>query len=248
MLISILTPSFNSAATIQHTLDAVAVQSYRNKEHLIIDGGSTDQTVEILSHSSFGGRYITEPDKGIYDAMNKGIRLAQGEIIGILNADDFYPHPRVLEKVMQAFTDQDCDAVYGDLHYVDAADTDRIVRYWRSGSYTPNAFTWGWMPPHPTFFVRRSVYEKYGLFNLDLGTAADYELMLRFIHRHRISLAYIPEVLVNMRTGGASNSNLTARLKANRMDRKAWEVNGLEPYWFTTYLKPLRKLTQFVFK
>lgn len=191
---------------------------------------------------------VSEPDQGIYDAMNKGVRMAQGDIVGILNSDDYYASPAVLAKVVEVFNNPAIEACYGDLIYVDAADTGRTVRYWRSGGYAPNKFYWGWMPPHPTFFVRRSVYQRFGLFNLDLGSAADYELMLRFLVRHRIKTAYIPEVLVKMRTGGTSNVSWRNRLEANRMDRRAWAVNELKPYPWTLWLKPLRKVSQWVVK
>ena len=197
--------------------------------------------------------------------MNKGIRLATGDIIGILNADDFYASPDVLAKVAAVFEDPAVEACYGDLEYVKGGSRFKVqgsrlkttlnvehrtlngfsvVRYWQSGPFTPDRFRWGWMPPHPTFFVRRSVYEKFGLFRLDMGSAADYELMLRLLLKHRITTAYIPEVLVRMRVGGASNATLTSRIKANRMDRRAWEVNGLKPYPWTLLCKPLRKLPQ----
>jgi glycosyltransferase involved in cell wall biosynthesis len=189
---------------------------------------------------------VSESDQGIYDAMNKGIRLAQGDIVGILNADDFYASSDILAKVAAIFADPAIDACYGDLVYMDSTDTGKVVRYWRSGAFSPRKFYWGWMPPHPTFFVRRWVYERFGLFNLDLGSAADYELMLRFLVKHQINVAYIPEVLVKMRTGGVSNVSLQNRLKANRMDRKAWTINALKPYPWTLWLKPLRKIGQWV--
>lgn len=170
--------------------------------------------------------------------------MASGDIIGILNADDFYARHDVLQTVMEVFRDETIDACFGDICYVEYHNTDKAVRYWQSGDFHYRKFYWGWMPPHPTFFVRKSIYEKYGLFNLDLGSAADYELMLRFLVRHRIRAKYIPKVLVKMRTGGVSNSNLINRLRANRMDRKAWTVNGLSPYPWTLTLKPLRKIFQ----
>lgn len=246
MRISIITATYNSAATIRDTALSVKAQSYESVEHIIIDGGSTDGTLDILKEYQHIGRISSEPDRGMYDAMNKGISMANGDVIGILNSDDFYAGPKVLEKVSEAFASTEIDAVYGDLDYVDATDANRLVRSWRSGRYVQDAFKWGWMPPHPTFFVRKEIYERYGGFNLNMGTAADYELMLRFIHRQRIRMAYLPEVLVKMRSGGASNASLTARLKANQNDHKAWKENDLEPYWFTLYLKPLRKISQFL--
>jgi len=196
--------------------------------------------------------------------MNKGLNIATGEIVGILNADDFYADEYVLDRVADLFVDPSVDACYGNLVYVKEqgkrsekrwtrlitqnsklkTQNFQVVRYWKSGPFEANKFYSGWMPPHPTFFVRRTVYEKYGLFNLDLGSAADYELMLRFLLKHRINVAYIPEVLVKMRVGGVSNANLSNRLRANQMDRKAWEVNGLKPSPWTLWLKPRRKIPQ----
>jgi len=178
--------------------------------------------------------------------MNKGVALAGGEIVGTLNADDVYADASVLDRVRKVFDDPEIQACYGDLDYVDARFPERVVRRWRSGAGTPAKFYRGWMPPHPTFFVRRSVYGRCGAFNTELGTAADYELMLRFLLKHGIRAAYIPEVLVRMRSGGVSNSSLGRRLRAHRMDRLAWEVNGLKPYPWTLPLKPLRKLGQFL--
>jgi glycosyltransferase len=248
MKISIITATYNSSATIEDTLESVRTQHYSQIEHLIIDGQSKDDTLGIVKKYPHISQCISEKDKGIYDAMNKGIQMATGDIIGMLNSDDFYAGNQVLEKVAKAFIDTGCDAVYGDLQYVDAQNTDRIVRLWKSGNYQPGDFKWGWMPPHPTFFVRKELYEQFGNFNLHMKTAADYELMLRFIHKNSIRLAYIPEVLVKMRTGGASNNSLASRLRANQEDKQAWVINDLQPYWFTLYLKPLRKITQFIIK
>ncbi len=245
--ISIITVCHNAEATISDCLASIQRQTWP-LEHILIDGGSADRTVDIIRAQSPTAQMVSEPDYGIYDAMNKGLRLATGDIIGFLNADDFYACPDILEKVSRAFTDSRIDSCYGDLVYVDSRHTDTVRRYWLSGQYAPNRFYWGWMPPHPTFFVRRSVYEKYGGFNLDLGSAADYEIMLRFLMRHRIQAAYIPEVLVKMRTGGVSNASLENRIKANKMDRKAWRVNGLKPYPWTLWMKPARKIGQYFLK
>lgn len=246
MLITIITATYDSARTVEDTLRSVHAQSYPNIEHIIVDGASTDDTLSIVARYPQIRKVVSEPDKGIYDAMNKGIAMATGDVVGILNSDDFYAHPDVLSKVAAAFEDPGVDAVYGDLLYVDAEDPRRILRSWKSGAYRTGRFKWGWMPPHPTFFVRRTLYEQHGGFNLALGTCGDYELMLRFIHRHGARLSYLPEVLVLMRAGGASNESLLARLQANRNDRLAWSVNEVRPYWFTVYLKPLRKFIQFL--
>ena len=245
--ISIITATFNAANTLRDCLECVKGQSVE-VEHILVDGGSTDGTLTIAEEYPHLAGIISEPDKGIYDAMNKGLKIANRGIVGILNADDFYPATDTLEKVTKAFSDPAVGACYGDLLYVDGNDTEKVVRNWQSGEFRPAKFYWGWMPPHPTFFVRCSVYEQYGLFNLGLGSAADYEIMLRFLLRHKIKTAYIPEVLVRMRTGGRSNATFAKRLAANRMDKKAWEVNGLQPYPWTMWLKPLRKVSQWFCK
>ena len=245
---TIITATFNSADTLTSCLDSVKGQSVE-VEHVLIDGGSNDETLKITDrYQDHLTSVVSEPDQGIYDAMNKGIRLATGDLIGILNADDFYPENDVLAQVAAVFSDPMVQACYGDLVYVDSQDTDKITRHWRAGSFDRSKMYWGWMPPHPTFFVRTDVYRQYGLFDLDLGTAADYEIMLRFLQKHQINVAYIPRVLVHMRTGGVSNATLYNRLAANRMDRKAWAVNDLRPYPWTLALKPLRKVGQWVFK
>lgn len=212
-----------------------------------MDGGSTDGTLDIVRGvGSEIAKVVSEPDNGVYDALNKGIALTTGEVIGILHADDTYADHDVLSRVEMVFEDEGVDSCYGDLVYVDREDNSRIVRRWRSGPYDVRRFYWGWMPPHPTFFVRRKIYEKFGGFNLSFGTAADYELMLRFLVRHRISSVYIPAILVKMRTGGLSNISLMNRLRANRMDRKAWRENGLKPLPFINILKPLSKVGQYM--
>jgi glycosyltransferase len=217
-------------------------------EHIVIDGGSSDGTVEYLNQACSNGllRFISEPDHGIYDAMNKGIKIATGEIIGILNSDDTYASSDVLSLVSETFKVSEIDSCYGNLLYVNKENTDFVRRTWVAGEYKRESFYNGWMPPHPTFFVRREIYRKYGLFNLGLGTAADYELMLRFLFKHNINSKYVNKTLIKMRVGGASNSNLWARLTANRMDRKAWSVNGLRPRPWTIFMKPARKILQFI--
>jgi glycosyltransferase len=244
--LSIITSVLNSKNFIEDCIKSVLSQTCKDKEYIVIDGGSADGTLDIIKKYEFGiSTLVSEKDNGTYDAMNKGIRLATGEVIGILNADDFYPSPKTLEKVVEVFKRNDIDSCYGDLVYVDSADTEKVIRYWRSGPFQIRKFYRGWMLPHPTFFVRRSVYEKYGLFNLSLGSAADYELMLRFLLKHRVTTMYIPEVLVKMRSGGVSNASLKNRIRANRMDRVAWDVNGLRPYPWTLICKPLRKVHQY---
>ena len=225
---------------------SVLEQTYKDIEYIVIDGASTDSTISILQeYSDRITTIVSEKDKGIYDALNKGIQRATGDVVGLLHSDDIFAGPEVVAKYVKAFATPQTDAVYADLHYVDRNNTSKIIRNWKSGQYKAGMFVSGWMPPHPTFFVRRSVYLKYGLFNLELRSAADYELMLRFIHRHKINLVYLPEVTVKMRVGGKSNVSLANRLKANMEDRKAWKMNDLRPAFYTLYLKPLRKIFQF---
>jgi len=244
--VSIITATYNSSKTILDTLNSLQNQSYPHIEHLIIDGLSADNTIELVESTNFKGSIHSGKDQGIYDAMNKGIGFAKGDIVGILNSDDFYADGTIIEKVAALFTETGCDAVYGDLVYVDGDNTNIIKRSWVSGDYKREYFLFGWMPPHPTFFVRKELYEKYGLFNISLWGAADYELMLRFLFKHNAKAAYLPKVLVKMRTGGQSNHSIINRLRANMEDRKAWKLNDIKPRWYTLYLKPLRKLHQFL--
>jgi len=244
-MISVITVVKNGATTIKGCLESVAKQTI-SAEHLLIDGFSTDTTLQIAKSLPLKNlKIISEADSGIYDAMNKGIRYANGDIIGILNADDSYYDNEILERVTRAFNISEVEACYGDLVYVSSTDVNDVRRYWQAGPFKREKMYWGWMPPHPTFFVRRSVYEKYGLFNLSLGSAADYELMLRFLFKHRITVSYIPRVLIKMRSGGVSNQSIRNRLKAHKMDHKAWKVNGLRPYPWTLLMKPIRKIPQF---
>ena len=247
MKISIITVTFNSAATLEQTIRSVIDQTYEDVEYIIIDGQSTDSTLAIIDQ--FGkqiSKLVSEKDNGLYDALNKGIALATGEVIGFLHSDDFYANNTVLEKYASIFLKEKPDAVYSDLYYVDKNDVAKIVRRWKSGKHHDRSFINGWMPPHPTFFVKKDIYERHGVFNLDFKTAADYELMLRFIEKQKIKLAYLPEFTIKMRVGGKSNASVQNRVNANIEDRKAWEINGLKSRFYTLYLKPLRKITQFL--
>lgn len=246
MKISVITVTYNAAATIEDCLKSVISQDYPDLEYIVVDGASVDSTLDILKkYKSNISRFISEKDEGLYDALNKGIALATGEYIAILHADDFYANPWVISAYARMLKSGDCDAVYADLVYVDAKNKEQVVRKWKSGFYSQGAFLYGWMPPHPTFIVKNLLYQKLGNYNLEFKTAADYELMLRFIHKHQIRLCYLPETTVYMRRGGMSNSSLANRFKANMEDRKAWSVNGLKPRFYTLFLKPLRKIFQF---
>lgn len=248
MKISIITATYNSAATVRDTLACVHDQSYGDIEHIIVDGRSTDKTLEVVAQFPHVAKIISEKDKGIYDAMNKGIGMATGDVIGILNSDDMYTDTEVLTHVAAAFEDPAVMTLYADLQYVHADNPQRVLRTWHSGPYRKRNFYFGWMPPHPTFFVRKEVYQQAGLFNLNLRSAADYELMLRVLLKHEFSTHYISRVIVKMRAGGMSNASLGNRLRANKEDRLAWKLNDLEPYFFTVYIKPLRKIHQYIIK
>ena len=246
MKVSIITVCYNSSETIESTIRSVISQNYSGIEYIIVDGGSTDDTLQIVErHKSKIAKVISEKDDGIYDAINKGIAQASGDIIAILHADDFYPAENIISLITEAFTQKNVDAVYGDLQYVDRSDTSIIKRNWNSGEYKKQNFLKGWMPPHPSFFAKKECYKKFGVFNTTLKSAADYELMLRFLYKHNCSVAYIPQVLVKMRVGGKSNVSIMNRIKANREDKRAWELNGLTPELLTFIKKPLSKLGQF---
>jgi glycosyltransferase involved in cell wall biosynthesis len=247
--ISIITVSYNSEQTIEDTILSVINQSYKNIEYIIIDGASTDSTHSILNkYQNQISKIISEKDHGIYDAMNKGILAATGDVIGILNSDDMYADSQVIKNIVALLQKENTDGVYADLQYVKKDNTTAIVRTWKSGSYKEGKFLLGWMPPHPTFFVKKQMYDQFGTYNTIFKSAADYELMLRFIHKNKIKLSYLPRVIIKMRAGGKSNVTLSNRIKANIEDRKAWEINELKPNFFTLFIKPLSKLVQFIKK
>ncbi|MES2558821.1 MAG: glycosyltransferase family 2 protein [Bacteroidota bacterium] len=244
--ISIITVCHNSQATIEDTINSIISQHYSNIEYIIIDGSSSDNSLEIVkSYGNKISKVVSEPDLGIYDAMNKGIALATGDVIGFLNSDDFYADNFVIDRIVEAFDQEGVEATYADLDYVSYSNKHHIVREWRSGDYDVKKFYFGWMPPHPTFFVLRSVYEKFGGYNLKLNSSADYELILRLCLLHKVKTYYIPNVLVKMRMGGQSNRSLKNRILANLQDRKAWSINGLKVPLYTLILKPLRKIGQY---
>jgi glycosyltransferase involved in cell wall biosynthesis len=215
MKVSVITVSYNNATTIQDTITSIASQDFLNVEHIVVDGGSTDGTVDILSAAPSVTKFISEPDHGIYDAMNKGIAMTTGDIVGTLNADDFYIDNHVLSKIASVFSDSSIDACYADLIYVEAEDTNQIVRYWQSRPYQPGLFRKGWMPAHPTFFVRRHLYDELGNFDLEFKIQSDFELTMRFLEIFRIKSVYLPNILVKMRIGGVSNNSVKTIIKGN---------------------------------
>ena len=245
MKISVITASFNRVDTIAQALASVQGQTWKQVEHIVIDGASTDGTLAVIeAQRDRLAALLSEPDNGIYDALNKGFALSSGDVVGLMHSDDFYADERVLERVALAFADPAVDGVYGDLDYVAKADPPRIIRRWRSGTYQRSRLAYGWMPPHPTLFLRRAVIERWGGFDTSFRIAADYDAMLRYLARGNIRLAYIPEVLVKMRVGGESNRSLSRILRKSREDYAALrrnEVGGLG----TLVWKNLSKLGQF---
>lgn len=245
MTITIITATYNAAQTIRDCIESVLSQTYDNIEYIIVDNRSTDGTLDIAkSYEEKISRIISEPDNGIFDALNKGIQVASGDYIGFLHADDFYTDENIIENVANLLSKKKTDSLYGDLQYVGQKNTRKTIRNWIAGEFTYKKLLNGWMPPHPTFFVKRSCYRSYGLFNLNYKIAADYELMLRFLGKHKISTIYLNKVLIKMRTGGTSNKNLKNIIQKSTEDLKALKENQLGSY-YTLVLKNLRKVNQF---
>ncbi len=215
MKISIITATSNSQNFIGSNINSINDQTYKNYEHIIIDNNSQDNTLEIIKNNGKNVKIISEKDNGIYDAFNKGIDLSTGEIISIINSDDYFADKKVLEEVSKVFNNYDVDIVYGDLKYVKRGNINKNVRYWKSNSYIPNSFQNGWAPPHPTFFVKKKIYENLGKYKLNLGNSSDFELMFRFLEKNNIKSFYLNKLMVIMRTGGVSNKNYLDIIKQN---------------------------------
>ena len=249
MKISIITVSHNSAETIRKTIESVLRQSHPEVEYIVVDGDSDDGTQAIIAsyESRFGERmrWISEPDGGIYHAMNKGIAMASGEVIGCLNSDDYYASPSVLERVAAVFEEKTIDAVFSDLKFVSKGGK-QVIRYWKGSPYYPDAFAKGWHPAHPTFFVRKNIYKRYGTFDTAFSVSADFELMLRLIEKEKIKTEYIPDTLVYMRYGGESTRSLANILKGNKNIKKAFRKNGIKLCFGLYFLnRMINKVKQF---
>ena len=248
MTISIITATYNSAATVRHTFDSILGQTYLDIDYIVVDGGSTDGTIDIIKQYEprFGSRlrWISEPDHGIYDAMNKGIRMAKGDVIGILNSDDFFSSDDILSTVASNIAG--VDAVYADIHFVRPDDLGRSVRYYSSKRFRPWAIRFGYMPAHPSFYVRRYVYERYGLYSLDYKIASDFDMMVRLFCRHHIKTRYIEKDFVTMRTGGISTSHLSHRLLITKEDARACRNNGVYSNVLLCSVKYLTKILEFI--
>jgi glycosyltransferase involved in cell wall biosynthesis len=244
--ISIITVVWNRASTVGQAVASVRAQSWHDKEHIVMDGGSTDGTLDVLrAHRESLAVLVSEPDGGIYDALNKGMARASGDVIGVMHSDDFYAHEDVLKLVAQAFDDPAVDAVYGDLDYVAKDEPTRTIRRWRSGDYSPIRLAMGWMPPHPTLFVRRRMIEQWGGYDTSFRIAADYDSILRYFHRGSMRAAYVPQVLVKMRVGGESNRSLSKIWRKSREDYRALRGNGVGGIWALVW-KNVSKLGQFI--
>jgi len=246
MKISIITVVYNNVTTIEDTLLSVASQTHPDIEHVVVDGVSTDGTLAVIKrHQDKIATFISEPDRGIYDAMNKGIGMATGEVLGFLNADDVYADQTVLQQVSEVFDRPDVDACYADLVYVSQTNLEQPVRYWKSENYTEGLFRKGWMPAHPTFFVRRKIYEKYGGFDLNFRRQSDFDLTMRFLDVHKIKSVYVPRLFVKMRMGGMSNRSISGVVKGNWEAYRACKKNGLNVTPIFMIRKVLSRLPQY---
>jgi len=247
MKISVVTVAYNAAATIEDTLRSVTEQDYPDLEYIVVDGASKDDTVSICKRYEHGiAQLISEPDQGIYDAMNKGIRMATGDFVGLLNSDDFYAHAGVISAVARQLQESDADTLFGDLIMVHPEDTTKVSRYYPGKGFELKRFEMGDMPPHPTFFVRRELYEQWGFFKPEYKIVADFELMLRFLYLQRASYTYLPEVMVHMRTGGNSGSGVRNTLRLNAEMKAALKANNVPTNTLKIYSKYFRKVGQLI--
>lgn len=246
LLISVITVSYNSVKTIAYAIESVLSQTYPHIEFIIIDGASTDGTTAVVR--SFGNKiskFISEPDHGIYDAINKGVLISSGDIVGILNSDDFFYDNRVIEKVAKSFSEHDVDAVYGDVQFVDSRNTSKIIRFYSSKNFNISKFKYGFMPAHPSFYVRRNIFEKLGYYKTDYKIAADFDLLVRFMYLNRIKCLYLEMTFLSMRTGGISNRSIKSKYILNREVARACMENGIRTNYFFLYLKYLVKIFEF---
>ena len=246
MKVSIITATLNAAGTLEEAAESLFAQTHPDIEYIVVDGGSADGTPDLVR--SFGKKvdlFISEPDHGIYDAINKGLAKSSGEILGLLHADDIFADPDTIEKIVQQFRTSQCDAIYGDLQYVHRSNPSRVIRRWKSGTFLPGLINRGWMPPHPTLFIRREVFLKHGPYNLCYKTAADYDFMLRIMKDCQIRIGYLSEVLVKMRMGGTSNRGLGEIIRKSREDLLIMRSHQLPFPLFSLLSKNFSKISQF---
>jgi glycosyltransferase involved in cell wall biosynthesis len=245
--VSLITVTYNSAATLQHTIDSVAYQDYPNIEYIIVDGNSSDQTLQIINgNSHIISKMISEPDLGLYDAMNKGIKMATGDIVGIINSDDFYHRTDAISKIVEGFADNKTLCVFADVRFVNSNNLGKTIRYYSSAKFNLGAFSWGFMPAHPTFFTYREKFAEFGYYNTNYRVAADFELLVRFLYKHKLSYKYIPVDLLKMRYGGLSTSSWKITLVINQEDLHACLKNGLQTNYIRLYSRYFRKIFEFL--
>lgn len=244
--ISVITVTYNSSATLADTLESVLAQDYPDVEHVLVDGASKDNTVEIIKRYPHVKNWISEKDAGLYDAINKGIKMATGDVVGILNSDDFFPHKGVLSAIAEKFEQPGIDSVYGDIAFVHPGNLKKVVRLYSAKRFHPGKFAYGYMPPHPSFYARKDLFGQYGDYQVDYKIAADYELLMRFLFRHKVSSVYIPEILVYMRTGGVSNENWRSRIKLNQEIIRACKENNVSTNMAILSFKYFVKVFEFI--
>ena len=245
MKVSVITATYNSSKTVLDTLKSLNEQTYLDIEYIIIDGGSSDNTVSVIEeHCPQVASIVSEPDKGIYDALNKGISAATGDVVGFLHSDDLLAYPDAIKELVETLQREKTQAVYADLEYVSKDDTSKIIRKWTSGAFERQKLRSGWMPPHPTFFMKRDLYIKHGMFDLDLKIAADYDSLLRYLWSNNVTASYLPKVVTKMRVGGASNRNLANIIEKTKEDIQALKNNQL--FWPSAlFIKNVSKIPQF---
>lgn len=249
MKVTIITATYNSEKYIIDCINSVNQQGWPLIQHVFIDGGSTDSTLSIVEKFSKREKIVlSEPDNGIYDAMNKGIFLSDGDVVGILNSDDLFKDSNVVESIVNTIKKKECDCVYGDLEFVSQSNINQVVRFWKSEQFHKNSFSVGWHPPHPTFYVKKEIYDKYGSFDIDLEVSADFELMLRFLEKHNVSNCYLNKTFVKMRYGGESTGSLKKIVLGNKNIMKAFKKNDIPVSIFYPFFRIFSKLPQFMKK
>lgn len=246
MKVSIITVTYNSAATLMDTLESVKSQDYPHIEHILVDGASKDDTVKIIQAYHHVAKYVSEKDRGLYDAINKGIMMSTGDVVGILNSDDFFPHKQVISNMVKCFEEHDTDSVFGDIAFVRPENLQKVIRLYSSKKFNPKKFKYGYMPAHPSFYVKRKFYEEYGLYKINYKIAADYELLMRFMHSNELKYVYHPEVMVYMRTGGVSNKNILSRYTMNKEVVRACRENDVDTNMFIISLKYFSKIFEYI--
>ena len=246
MKVTIITVTLNSEKFLEDCIKSVISQDYADIEHIVIDGKSTDGTLAIIEkYRDHIAKWISEKDRGMYDAINTGMQMATGEIIGTLNSDDMLASPDVISTIVKTFADEKTDAVYGDLVYVEPMNIEKVIRVWKGLPFRRGRYRYGWMPAHPTFYFRKELIATCGIYETHYFSAADYEFMARYLYRFKVRATYIPKLIVKMRHGGMSNGDLRRRFRANRRDYLAMKRNGIPFAFFVSLLKPLIKLHQY---